>query len=117
MELLFGFLVGHAVCDFVLQGEVMGSAKSRKSGFGASYGPGFPPWYYWLGAHALTHGGAVYLVSGLWQLGAIESALHALIDHLKCEGRISFQQDQLLHFACKLTYVAFLSGVGAPLGL
>ncbi len=112
MELLFAFLVGHAVCDFVLQGEVMGSSKSRRGNGRAEHGPGFPPWYYWLAAHALTHGGAVYLVSGLWWLGAIESVLHAAIDHLKCEGWIGFHQDQALHLACKLVYVAVLTGAG-----
>jgi hypothetical protein len=34
--------------------------------------------------------------------------LHAAIDHLKCEGRLSFHQDQWLHVACKLGYVAFV---------
>jgi len=108
MEFFFLFLVGHAVCDFVLQGEVMGGGKSRRKSLEEAHGPGFPPWYYWLSAHALTHGGAVYLVSGLWQLGAIESALHGLIDHMKCEGRLSFQQDQGLHAVCKLGYIAVL---------
>ena len=82
MELLFLFLVGHAVCDFVLQGEVMGTGKSRRRNLCAEYGPDFPPWYAWLAAHGLTHGGAVFLASGLWWLGALESVLHAGIDHL-----------------------------------
>jgi hypothetical protein len=117
MELLFGFLVGHAVCDFVLQGEVISVAKARHGDAHAQHGAGFPPWYYWLGAHALTHGGAVYLVSGRWELAAIESVLHAAIDHLKCEGVITFQQDQALHLACKLAYVAFLIAAGRLLPL
>ena len=108
MRFLFLFLVAHAVCDFVLQGEVMGTAKSRKKGLASAHGPGFPPWYYWLGAHAFTHGGAVFLVSGLWQLGAIETVLHAAIDFSKCEGRLSFNMDQGLHLLCKLVYVAVL---------
>jgi Protein of unknown function (DUF3307) len=108
LEYLFLFVVGHAVCDFVLQGEVMGSAKSRRKSLQSVHGDGFPPWYYWLGAHALTHGGAVFLVSGLWGLGAIETLLHAAIDHLKCEGRLSFNQDQGLHFLCKVVYVVIL---------
>ena len=109
MELLFLFLVGHAVCDFVLQGEVMGTSKSRHKGLAAARGPGFPPWYYWLGAHALTHGGAVFLIAGSWPLGVLETVLHAGIDHMKCEERLSFNQDQALHLVCKLVYVAFLA--------
>lgn len=109
MEILFLLLVGHAVCDFVLQGEVMGTGKSRRKSQLAQHGPGFPPWYYWLGAHALTHGGAVCLIAGSWPLGVLETVLHAGIDHLKCEEHLSFDQDQMLHLACKLAYVAFLT--------
>ncbi len=108
MELMFLFLVGHAVCDFVLQPEVMGSGKSRRRNLQAEHGPEFPPWYSWLFAHSLTHGGAVYLISGSWVLGAIEGALHAAIDHMKCEGRISFHQDQGLHVVCKFICLVFL---------
>jgi len=108
VRLLFLFLVGHAVCDFVLQGEVMGTGKNRHKNTVAVHGPGFPPWYYWLGAHALTHGGAVFLITGLWQLGALESVLHAAIDHAKCEGRLTFDQDQGLHMVCKLVYFVIL---------
>ena len=108
MELFFLFLVGHAVCDFALQGDAMGAAKSRRSKFAAARGPGFPPWYYWLAAHALTHGGAVFVIARSWPLAMLETALHAGIDHLKCEGRITFHQDQALHLVCKLIYVAVL---------
>jgi hypothetical protein len=108
MELVFLFLVGHAVCDFVLQSEQMGAAKSRRRSLRTEHRPEFPPWYFWLSAHSLTHGGAVYLVTGSWYLGAVESIAHAVIDHVKCEERISIQQDQALHIACKLVYVLLL---------
>jgi hypothetical protein len=103
-ENLFLFLVGHAVCDFVLQGEVMGNSKNRKKWLAAAHGSGFPPWYYWLGAHGFTHGGAVFLISGLWQLGAIETALHALIDYSKCEGPL-LQHGPGLHWSSSSTSV------------
>lgn len=108
MELMFLFLVGHALCDYALQSEAMGAAKNRRKNLPAEHGPEFPPWYYWLSAHSLIHGGAVYLVTSSWVLGALESVLHAIIDHLKCKGRISIHQDQGLHVACKLVYVLFL---------
>ena len=44
MEQLFLFIVAHAVCDFVLQGEAMGSGKNRGRGMAAVRGPGFTPW-------------------------------------------------------------------------
>ncbi len=109
MQTLFLFVVGHAVCDFVLQGEVMGTSKSRRKGGAPERGPGFPQWYYWMAAHALTHGGAVFLIAGSWPLGVVETVLHAIIDHMKCEDRISLHQDQALHLACKVAYLAFLT--------
>lgn len=108
MELLFAFLAAHAVCDFVLQGDVMGRGKSRRRHRKGEFDVGFPPWYYWLSAHGLTHGGAVYLISGMWTLGAVETVLHAIIDHQKCEDRISLNVDQALHLGCKLVYVFVL---------
>lgn len=109
MELFFLLLVGHAVCDFVLQGPVMGSGKSRRRWRSGEFAPDFPPWYAWLGAHALTHGGAVTLLSGSWGLGALEAVLHGVIDHLKCEERIGFHLDQGLHLLCKVAWVALAS--------
>jgi hypothetical protein len=108
MELMFLFLVGHALCDFVLQSETMGALKNRRKNVRTAHDPGFPPWYFWLSAHSLIHGGAVYLVTSSWHLGAVESIMHALIDHMKCEERITIHQDQALHVACKLIYVLIL---------
>jgi hypothetical protein len=113
MLLFFQFLIGHAVGDFVLQGEVMARAKSRSYAAAAERGTGFPPWYYWLAAHALVHGGIVYAVSGSAALGLVETALHAAIDFAKCEHRITFHQDQALHLACKAGYCVWLGGAVA----
>jgi len=109
MELLFLLVAAHALCDFPLQGEAMGAGKNRHKNTGGAYGADFPPWYAWLGAHGLIHGGAVYLITGSWLLGGIETLVHMAIDDLKCDGRISFDQDQLLHIACKVGYAAWLS--------
>jgi hypothetical protein len=105
MESLFLLVAAHALCDFALQNEAMGRGKSRKRNPSGDEEPFFPPWYAWMSAHALIHGGAVALVTGSWALGALETGLHAWIDHMKCEDRIDFDQDQLLHLACKLGYV------------
>ena len=53
MILFFQLVIGHALADFVLQTDTMAQAKDRHSDFGKSLGDNFPPWYYWLGAHAL----------------------------------------------------------------
>jgi hypothetical protein len=116
MNVLFLLLCAHALCDFALQPEAMGNGKSRRRHLRGDFGVGFPPWYAWLGAHAFIHGGAVALITGSWLLGLLEAAVHALIDHAKCEERISFGQDQLLHIVCKAGYAWVLLDAG-PLQL
>lgn len=105
MALFFQFLVGHALGDYVFQRDIMASAKSRHATLYETASAGFPGWYYWLAAHALVHGGLVYLISGNWVLGLIETVLHTIIDFSKCEHWISLNVDQFLHILCKVVYV------------
>jgi hypothetical protein len=101
---LFGALVaGHALCDYPLQGDFLARAKNRAAPI-----PGVP-WYQALGAHAVIHGGAVALITGIPLLGVAETFLHAFIDDLKCTGRIGFNTDQALHIGCKLAW-ALIAG-------
>jgi Protein of unknown function (DUF3307) len=103
--LFFAFLIGHAVGDYPLQNEFMARGKNRH----------LPPvcpdavpglWVYCMTAHALTHAGIVWIISGCALLGAIEAVMHWLIDFLKMEKKISFLVDQALHVVCKAAYVA-----------
>ena len=103
--LFFQFLVGHALGDYVFQRDIMATAKCRHAKIHTTAGSGFPGWYYWLGAHALVHGGLIFLITGNWVLGAIETTLHFVIDYIKCEHWISLNIDQLLHVLCKIGYV------------
>jgi len=105
MALLFQFLVGHALSDFVLQQQTMAISKSRHAEIHKTAVKGFPDWYYWLGSHALIHGGAVFLISGSLLLGLIETVVHFIIDFCKCEQWIGLHLDQSLHILCKLAYV------------
>ncbi len=105
MSLFFQFLVGHALGDYVFQRDIMARSKSRHADIYKTAGPGFPGWYYWLLAHALVHGGAVFLISGSALLGIIETVLHTIIDYCKCEHWISLHLDQALHILCKVAYV------------
>lgn len=107
-ELLFQLLVAHAMLDFILQPDVMASAKNRHSKYHTRGNQEFPAWYYWLGAHSLSHGGGVYLITGNLFLGLLEMFLHGLIDYLKCERITSLAQDQSLHLVCKLGYCVYL---------
>ena len=105
MALFFQFLVGHALGDYVFQRDIMATSKSRHAKIYKTASAGFPAWYYWLGSHALVHGGAVFFISGSALLGIIETVLHFAIDYSKCEHWISLHVDQALHMLCKLAYV------------
>jgi len=105
MTLIFQFLVGHALGDYVFQRDIMARAKCRHAEIHKTAGKNFPGWYYWLLAHALVHGGTVFLISGNLVLGVVETFLHTMIDFCKCEHWFSIHVDQSLHILCKLVYV------------
>ena len=103
---MFGALIiAHAVCDYPLQGDFLSKAKNRAAPI-----PGVP-WYQALGAHAIMHGGAVWLITGFWWLGALEAVAHALIDDSKCTGKIGFNTDQFAHVVCKALWVSMAVAV------
>ena len=59
-------------------------------------------------AHALVHGGIVYLITGGLVLGVVETVLHAIIDYSKCQHWIGFHVDQGLHIMRKVGYLYFI---------
>jgi hypothetical protein len=96
--------MAHFLCDFGLQSDRM--AREKCPGCDATL-----PWGWWLTAHSAIHGLAVALLTGLPVLGLVEMAVHALIDHSKCAGRISLRVDQALHLLCKALWVVVLAAV------
>lgn len=97
---MLGFLiVGHALADYPLQGDFLARAKNRAAPVAGV------PWWQALGAHALIHAGMVAVITGVWWLGFAEFAAHCLTDDAKCTGRITFNQDQAIHVACKVAWV------------
>ena len=101
---------GHGLADFVLQSEAMMMYKSRRvyNILSPEKAAMIPPWGYWLGAHAMLHGGVVTALTGSILLGALETIAHAVIDYMKCEGKISSNRDQVLHLLCKLLWWGIL---------
>jgi hypothetical protein len=95
-------LFGHVLADYPLQGDFMARAKNR---FIPIQGV---PALTILVSHALVHAGFVLLITGSLYFAIIELVTHSLIDDLKCEGKLSFNQDQLLHVGCKAAYVLAL---------
>jgi hypothetical protein len=92
----------HALADYPLQGEFLANGKNRHTPLGKSI------WIYCLPSHSMIHAGFVFLVTGNLVLGMGEFLAHLVIDFLKCERKISFRIDQVLHCFCKVIW-AYLS--------
>lgn len=107
IEMLAAMIAAHALCDYPLQGDFLAKAKNRLNPI-----PGVP-WWQALGAHAVIHGGAVGLITGIWWLGMLEAAAHFVIDDLKCRNKIGFNQDQFAHLLCKVAWLAIAVAVSA----
>lgn len=98
-------MIGHAVCDYPLQGDFLARGKNWMHPI-----PGVP-WLQCLVAHALIHAGAVFAITGRGDLAICEFVLHSLIDFAKCSELFGFNVDQMLHVACKITWALLASAV------
>lgn len=109
-ELLFKLLFVHALADFSLQSDAMAKGKNRHKK--PDYIPDgqklVPCWPYWLTAHALISGGMVYLVTGSWYMGIVETVIHWILDFAKCENVTNPHSDQALHVLCRFIYAALI---------
>lgn len=107
--LLFFMMFGHFVADFPLQGQYLSDMKNRHHPNGAN-----GAWRIGLFAHGMIHAGFVAFVTQSITLGVLEGLVHARIDYLKCEGRISLTTDQVAHVLCKVIWalaIAFMASV------
>jgi hypothetical protein len=98
--MLFALLGAHCFFDYAGQGDFVARAKNVNTPV-----PGIP-WWNVLTAHAVQHGAAVALITGIWWLGVAEVVAHWLTDNAKCRGRIGFNTDQAVHVGCKLAWFA-----------
>lgn len=109
MEILLSTLLlllfWHALADYPLQGDFLAKAKNHTAPI-----PNVP-WWQALSAHALIHAGGVFWITKSLSLTALEFIGHALIDHAKCNGQISYNTDQALHFAMKVFYAVCVVGM------
>lgn len=118
--MFFLLLAGHAFADFPLQNGPMATCKCRcaKDPIQASV-----PWYYWLGAHSLIHGGMVSVIvnwcgfsmNAAVFMGISETIVHFLIDFCKCEKLYGIFVDQFLHVVCKFVWAILLINYFAPI--
>src|SRR5574341_1932246 len=98
-------IVGHAVCDYPLQGDFLAKGKNHRNPI-----PGVP-WWQCLLAHSVIHGGMVGLITGSVWLGLAEFLFHALIDFGKSHGAYGFSVDQWLHLGCKVLWACLIWGL------
>lgn len=104
--LIFFLLLGsHALFDFPLQGETVAINKNRNS---KTHLQKEVDWFYWMSAHALTHGLGVALITQSMWLGIAETVSHFAIDYGKCEKMYGIHADQFLHVLCKVLWVVCL---------
>lgn len=94
--ILFLLMVGHFIADYPLQGDFLARGKNHTNPI-----PGIP-WYHCLVAHSFIHAGAVYIVTGSLMLALLELVVHTFIDYEKCDGSLTYNQDQFLHFLTKV---------------
>lgn len=101
--MFFWLLVGHALCDYPLQGDFLAKAKNHRiRGFSDC------PWWIALAAHSTIHAGAVAFVTGSGWLGIAEFCAHCAIDYGKSDRLLGFKADQALHVACKVLWLLAL---------
>ena len=100
IDALLWMLIGHALCDYPLQGDWLSKAKNQTlqlvEGEDISVGA--------MICHAGIHAGAVKLATGSWILAMFEFGTHGLIDLGKCEGNYGYNTDQMMHVACKVAW-------------
>lgn len=102
-ELLFLLLIGHAFADYPMQSDFIATAKNHTTELGKMF------WKWVLPSHGLIHALPVYVVTGSFVLAFAEFVCHTVIDWLKCDGRIGFNTDQLLHVGCKVLWVILIA--------
>lgn len=91
--LLFSTLIcAHFLLDFGIQGDFVAKYKAR-----LVEGKDNVIWNWVLTAHAASHSLPVLLLTQSVWLGLFMFVSHFIIDFLKCEQKINFNQDQTLH--------------------
>jgi len=98
-EMFVAFLVLHCLADYPLQGPFLSEAKNPNTALGREF------WPYAMSAHALIHGGAVFLLTGSVWLCLVEAVVHAVTDLLKCDNKLTMFGDQLIHVLCKVVWL------------
>ena len=87
-------LCTHFLLDFAIQGDFVAKYKARIVDDSNNV-----MWKWVLTAHAASHTLPVLLLTQSVLLGLVMFISHFVIDFLKCEQKINFNQDQTLHIS------------------
>ena len=93
MEIFIVLIMVHYLCDFALQNDFVAKFKAMR--INGEYNS---IWYHCLTAHCAIHSLGVYVVTSSILLSAVMFVTHFIIDQSKCLGKLTFNQDQALHF-------------------
>ena len=85
-------LCTHFLLDFAIQGDFVAKYKARTVDDSNNV-----MWKWVLTAHAASHTLPVLILTQSVLLGLVMFISHFIIDFLKCEQKINFNQDQTLH--------------------
>lgn len=96
----FMLIAGHAVADYAMQSDFIAQAKNHKTELGKLF------WVHVLPAHAIIHGLAVMVATGIVWLAIAETIIHGVTDYAKSAGKITLNQDQFIHYSCKAAWLA-----------
>ena len=103
--MLSTLLCCHFLLDFAIQGDFVAKFKAR-----IVDGEKNAMWKWVLTAHSASHTLPVIILTQSLLLGAVMFLSHFVIDFLKCEQKLTFNQDQVLHICVILliTWIAFI---------
>lgn len=93
MKIFLILIMVHYLCDFALQNDFVAKFKSMK--INGEYNE---IWYHCLTAHCAIHSLGVYFVTSSIYLSSLMFITHFMIDQFKCLNKLTFNQDQSLHF-------------------
>ena len=108
VELIMLFVIllcTHFLLDFAIQGDFVAKYKARIVDDSNNV-----MWKWVLTAHAASHVLPVLLLTQSVLLGLLMFTSHFVIDFLKCEQKINFNQDQTLHILV-IAVIAALSSL------
>lgn len=105
LHLLVWLIIGHFIADYALQSDYIAKAKNRNLPEGKN-----GIWEIVMAAHASIHAGFVFFFTGYLFLAVFEFIAHFVIDTRKCDGVLTYKQDQMYHIACKvvITFFAYI---------